>query len=187
MLIGKRTFLTWAALALALQVHAQDDIGAMRDRMAGLETRLELIQKEIQFETLRRQQEQQRSDAEQLIGGGMPFIVSIGRIDDRWVARLQHSDGIIQSYGVGDLVAPFVRVSDIHERGVTVSKSLASKSVKASGKVSSKASEVEPRQQSIALKFLPVQQTRSAMPVGGVGMPPNIGAALPSPLPMAGR
>ena len=42
----------------------QEDVGAMRDRMVRLENNMEVMQKEIAYETLRRQQEQQRDQQE---------------------------------------------------------------------------------------------------------------------------
>lgn len=185
----KRVILIACVLNAGVQAHAQDDIGAIRDRMAGLETRLELIQKEIQFENLRRQQEQQRADAEQQASGGLPYIVSLGQIDERWVARLQHADGVTRTYSVGDLVSPSVRVSDIDDRGVTVAKLATTKAISPTRKTAVKAVDAAPQPQLVALKFLPLQP-RAVLPAGmGTypnGMPPGLGAPLPLPAPIPG-
>lgn len=174
--------------AMAFPVVAQEDIGVIKDRMIRLETSMEIIQKEIQYETLRRQQEQQRSDTEQMVAGVLPYVVSIAKLDERWIVRLQHDNGVINAYGVGDLITPMVRVSDISDRGVTVKKSMPSTQAKAaSKKASDKGVVAEPQYQLIALKLLPLQgQGPGMMPRPGVASP-MLNTPLPPPIPYMGR
>ena len=180
-----------ACLVLALNslsvVHAQEDIGAIRDRMVRLETSMEIMQKEIQFETLKRQQIALQADAEKTSAGSLPYIVSVGRVDDRWFARLQFDTGVVQSYRVGDLVLARTRVSEINENGVTVARSSPA-SEKQNAKTGTKPKSGDSAQvELIALKLLPLQSTQTGSSNGSQSMSPGLNSPLPPPIPGRGR
>ena len=174
----------FAAMACGAVV-AQEDVGAVRDRILRLESQVEIMQKEFNLEQMRLAHSQWRKNAEEQETGGMPSVVSVVKMGDQWQARLIYDTGATRALGVGDLIAPGVKLSDISFASVTAERL-------ANGGARGKGKKVEPDRQFFALKLAPSYlsnangQSASAQPspvLLGSGMnAPSLSAPLPPPV-----
>jgi hypothetical protein len=105
---------------------AQSNIGEVRDRIANIETQVEILQKESQLVNARREYDKtifaDMKEKDLQISGNLPYILSISMVGPNWSTRLQFDTGIIRTFTEGELIFPAVRVLSIDLKGVTIEK-----------------------------------------------------------------
>lgn len=174
-----------AAMACGAVV-AQEDVGAVRDRLLQLESQVEIMQKEFNLEQMRLAHSLWRKNAEEQETGTMPSVVSVVKMGDQWQARLIYDTGATRVLGVGDLIVPGVRLSDISFASVTAERF-------GNGGARGKGKKVDPERQFFALRLAPSYlagaqqgQTNPVQPspvMLGAGMnTPSLAAPLPPPV-----
>lgn len=154
---------------------SMEDIGQVREKLARLEAQVELMQKEFQVEQYKVHQDTWRKQNEQAATGLLPTVTAIFNHDNKWQTRLTFETGVTRLLAVGDVVSPGVRVADIAQTGVTISRVIPDKdrSVRRGRKI-------EEEIQLILLKPTPTTAAALQQQI----QPPVLGSTLPNPAPM---
>ncbi len=112
------------ATPAAADVGGSETIGQLRERLGRLELEHARLQQENQTMLTQLQVLETRKKlkvAQQDEGVGvLPQIVSLSRLDEKWLVRLLVADGTISSFSVGDVPQRGLRIVEISAAGVKV-------------------------------------------------------------------